>query len=675
MAVSTTSGMSLANVLWNRHRSQAMMALYHPFVVSLSAGVLDISSFRNYIVQDALFLKAYSTVYRLLQDNVDDDSSKLIVNHLIQGVRDEPQLHSSYAEAWGVDLSIASHPNEATVKYTEFLLATASSEERKKGERTSLDRQRLAAFTVGALTPCMRLYAFLGQEIKKSLGEDSPDTSYHQWIDTYSSKEFQSSTLQIEVLLDTLAAHLDEDDISKLENLYSQAFTLELEFFSAQPNCQCTLLPFIRRQIDGSDANYLLMADFDVTCSVTDSCSAPANVSVQAALKINQDAKSRPHQKPAAEIRRDILEKSYSEHYSRISIPPEVQENCDRFFNVDGLRSFLERLSEFELNSNTEAIRQGVFEGLNLEDGWNAGCDMVLREDCTHFLRQVSSNHNVNVHIVSVCWSKSFAKGALAKEGLEHVEVHSNELITSGSCTSGDIKRVVGTPFDKERIFEELMHSTESPSKSGRSIYIGDSVTDLLCLLKADMGIVIGSNSTLQKVSKAFGVLMMPLYKGVLEMAKLGNARGGKKPGVIYTCIDFSSSSTARSSPSPSSSQTSLFPNAILSPKLALLSTLFSATPTPAKSPMPMASGLIASLAHQPVLFIPPPNLTSSLSLPPRPRQQKVKVVSKFAHSPPKLACPGGNQGLVFSTRDYNQQLIVDEVRMTVTVDSGRSFR
>ncbi|MCO5602812.1 hypothetical protein L7F22_056951 [Adiantum nelumboides] len=164
---------------------------------------------------------------------------------------------------------------------------------------------------------------------------------------------------------------------------------------------------------------------------------------------------------------------------------------------------------------------------------------MALREGCTNFLRQVSSNHNVNLRIISVCWSKSFVKGALAKEGLENVEVHSNEFITSGSFTSGDIKRVIETPFDKERVFEELMHNMESLSRSVRSIYIGDSVTDILCLLEGDLGIVIGSDSTLQRVSKAFGVLMMPLYKGVLEMAKLGNARGGKKPGVIYTVTDW----------------------------------------------------------------------------------------------------------------------------------------
>ncbi|KAI5084204.1 hypothetical protein GOP47_0000373 [Adiantum capillus-veneris] len=541
MAASTASGISLANLLWNKHRSQAVLALYHPFVVSLAAGVLDIGSFRNYIAQDAFFLQAFSTAYHLLRDNVDDDISKLTVNHLLQGVKDELQLHSSYAQAWGVDLSIASHRNKATVKYTEFLLATASGEERKQGGTTALDRLRLAAFTVGAMTPCMRLYAFLGQEIKKHLGADCSDSPYHEWIGTYSSKEFESSTLQIESLLDTLAAHLGEDDTSKLENLYSQAFTLELEFFSGQPNCQCTVLPFIRRQIDGSDASYLLMTDFDLTCSVTDSCSALASVSVQAAMKKGQDDRLRPHQKSAAELRRcwDSLEKSYSEHYSRITTLPEVEENCARLFNIDGLRSFLERLSDFEMQSNTEVIRQGVFEGLNLEDVWNAGHDMALQEGCTEFFRQISLKGNVNAHIISVCWSKSFVKGALSKEGLEYIEVHSNELMTSASCTSGDIKRMVETPFNKERVFEELMHKAGNLSRSVRSIYIGDSVTDLLCLLQADIGIVIGSNSTLQRVAKAFGVSMVPLYKGVLGMVKLGIPQGGTISGVLYVVTDW----------------------------------------------------------------------------------------------------------------------------------------
>lgn len=56
-------------------------------------------------------------------------------------------------------------------------------------------------------------------------------------------------------------------------------------------------------------------------------------------------------------------------------------------------------------------------------------------------------------------------------------------------------------------------------------------------------------------------------------------------------------------------------------------------------------------------------------------RRQKMKVVSKYAHSSPKLACPGGSEGLIISTRDYNRDLTIDKDKMTVTADSGIELR
>lgn len=56
-------------------------------------------------------------------------------------------------------------------------------------------------------------------------------------------------------------------------------------------------------------------------------------------------------------------------------------------------------------------------------------------------------------------------------------------------------------------------------------------------------------------------------------------------------------------------------------------------------------------------------------------KKQKVKVVSRWAHSIPKLICPGGNDGLVISTRDYNGNLVIDEEEMTVIADSGVELR
>lgn len=42
-------------------------------------------------------------------------------------------------------------------------------------------------------------------------------------------------------------------------------------------------------------------------------------------------------------------------------------------------------------------------------------------------------------------------------------------------------------------------------------MYIGDSLTDLLALLEADVGIVIGQSSSLLKIADMMGVQMRPL--------------------------------------------------------------------------------------------------------------------------------------------------------------------
>ena len=54
---------------------------------------------------------------------------------------------------------------------------------------------------------------------------------------------------------------------------------------------------------------------------------------------------------------------------------------------------------------------------------------------------------------------------------------------------------------------------------------------------------------------------------------------------------------------------------------------------------------------------------------------KKVKVISPWAHSIPKLACPDGRDGLIISTSRYNRRIVVDKSRKTVEVDAGMNLR
>lgn len=50
---------------------------------------------------------------------------------------------------------------------------------------------------------------------------------------------------------------------------------------------------------------------------------------------------------------------------------------------------------------------------------------------------------------------------------------------------------------------------------------------------------------------------------------------------------------------------------------------------------------------------------------------QKMRVVTRYSHSIPKLVCPGGESGLIISTRDLDRVVSVDKPGMTMTFESG----
>ena len=102
-------------------------------------------------------------------------------------------------------------PYPAVVVYTDFLLTTAG--QRQPGE------------TLAAMTPCMRLYGFLGTELAQTVGTENP---YQSWIETYSSPDFQALIARVESLLDAMAP-----DSQSVRDAYAHAMQCELNFFSA----------------------------------------------------------------------------------------------------------------------------------------------------------------------------------------------------------------------------------------------------------------------------------------------------------------------------------------------------------------------------------------------------------------------------------------------------------
>jgi thiaminase/transcriptional activator TenA len=204
--------MSLAKKLWTENEDLARTALAHPFVQGLRTGTLPREIFQHYIVQDAFFLDSFARAYALALAHSPDQQGIHDFFELLAGVQEELRLHASYAEKWGVSLSDIT-PDSATLDYTNYLLGTAFL--RGTGE------------TCAAMTPCMRLYAFLGQSL--AADTEHQDHQYMEWIRTYSSPDFEALATRLESLLDRYAIDTDAIHIA-----YRRAMTLEVAFFEAQ---------------------------------------------------------------------------------------------------------------------------------------------------------------------------------------------------------------------------------------------------------------------------------------------------------------------------------------------------------------------------------------------------------------------------------------------------------
>ena len=203
--------MSLAKTLWEENAGLARAALEHRFVRGLGNGDLRLGSFQEYVTQDAFFLEAFGRAYALALAHSSDRQGLLDFAELLAGVLEELELHGKYAESWGVELG-GVVPGEATLAYTNFLLATAAL--RDIGE------------TCAAMTPCMRLYAFLGQSLADEGVEEG--NAYAEWIETYSAPDFETLASTLEGLLDRYAT-----DTPAVRAAYRRAMNLELAFFEA----------------------------------------------------------------------------------------------------------------------------------------------------------------------------------------------------------------------------------------------------------------------------------------------------------------------------------------------------------------------------------------------------------------------------------------------------------
>ncbi|KAM7501513.1 hypothetical protein LguiB_000417 [Lonicera macranthoides] len=421
-AVAVGDEEGIAKSLWIKFRNESVSAIYTPFVVSLASGKLDSDSFLDCISQDVHFLQAFAQAYDLAEECADDDEDKVVIRKLRRRVLKKLKMHNSLVQEWGFDLPTENPSNNATIKYTNFLLATASG--KAVGDKfpgkiaTPFEKTKLAAYALAAIAPCMRFRAFLCREIQAVLDPDESNNIYKKWIDSLSSEKFGVSASQIEDLLDKLTICLTGEELEVVEKLYHQAVKLELEFFSSQPIAKHAIVPLSRCHYTANQ-NLTIFCDFDMTCSAIDSSALLAEIAIIKTSNSNNlnECETQTTWVSPDDLRNtwSILSHQYIEEYEECIESIILSETVEEF-NYESLCKALEQLSDFEKRANSRVIQSAVLKGLNLEDIKWAGERLVLQDGCREFFKEIVEDENMgkDVHVLSYCWCGDLIRSAFS---------------------------------------------------------------------------------------------------------------------------------------------------------------------------------------------------------------------------------------------------------------------
>lgn len=201
---------SFTDRLWREAAPVYAKTLNHPFLRGLGDGSLPKERFRFYLVQDTLYLRAFSQALNALAARAPrPDWGRTLSRHSVEAIEAEQQLHASLAGPVG-DREMA----PANAAYTNHLLATV--------ERASF------AEGLAAVLPCYWIYQEVGKELKR---RGSRDKDYQRWIDQYSGEDYARSVAEVLRMMNAAAAGASEAQRASAVRLFVRGARYEWMFW------------------------------------------------------------------------------------------------------------------------------------------------------------------------------------------------------------------------------------------------------------------------------------------------------------------------------------------------------------------------------------------------------------------------------------------------------------
>ena len=245
----------------------------------------------------------------------------------------------------------------------------------------------------------------------------------------------------------------------------------------------------------------VLALDFDKTCTT------------KAILDIYKARQDYPIHKNSLDEKWEEILKFYNSIMAPILKPLADLKPMPGEFDEDGLRKFLAQVSTGDNQAIDELISSKLLQQITPKGLLDFAQNVELMPGVLAVLENLKSLH-LPLHVISLNFSEKLIRYVLNQEGTLPFKIHTNKLQFENNISNGNMDKQFISAFDKEICLQNIIDNAEN---TGVTIYIGDSFTDLLALLKADIGIIIGKSKSMFTVCNNFGIHIIPLHKWSFE--------------------------------------------------------------------------------------------------------------------------------------------------------------
>lgn len=213
--------MKFTDILFERVKDIWEGYLEHPFIVKLGEGTLDKEKFKNYLIQDYLYLVEYSKVFaQAIVKSESVEEMKFYLQALRGTVEDETAVHIEYLEYFGYSREKTEKckmliPN---INYTSYMQSVAL-----KGNMKEIAM---------AVMPCTWSYYYIGTNLREKYSNSLEGNFYKGWIEEYSSESFEITIGKWFEYINDICKELDEEEKEELIQIFINSSIYEMEFWN-----------------------------------------------------------------------------------------------------------------------------------------------------------------------------------------------------------------------------------------------------------------------------------------------------------------------------------------------------------------------------------------------------------------------------------------------------------